>query len=55
MPLSNIIFDFVIHFPGMKELVCLGESEQELDFALRGPVDHYGGSPQPKHLRNTFT
>ena len=42
-------------FPGMKELACFGESEQELNFALRGPVDHYGGSPKPNHLmKDTF-
>ena len=29
----------------MQELVCSQESEQELNFALRGPIDHYGWSP----------
>ena len=39
----------------MKELACFGESEQELNFALSGPVDHYGGSTKPNHLmKDTF-
>ena len=37
-------FRILINFLGMKELVCSQESEQELNFALRGPIDHYGWS-----------